>query len=108
MVWRNDEWETRDGKISKVANISTGVVADKPYRNSTVRSAGGFEPHAPASHCSSPKYFTTHHHHIQRILLDVISPEIMGREEQAEEREVLDSIFPEEITGTATYSACQS
>lgn len=25
----------------------------------------------------------------------------MGREEQVEEREVLDSIFPEEITGTA-------
>jgi hypothetical protein len=24
----------------------------------------------------------------------------MGREEQVEEREVLDSIFPEEITGT--------
>jgi hypothetical protein len=26
----------------------------------------------------------------------------MGKEEQQEEREVLDSIFPEEITGNAT------
>lgn len=32
----------------------------------------------------------------------------MGREDQIEEREVLDSIFPEEITGkkAAPYSPC--
>jgi hypothetical protein len=28
----------------------------------------------------------------------------MGREEQVEEREVLDSIFPEEITGMPTFA----
>lgn len=28
----------------------------------------------------------------------------MGREDQVEEREVLDSIFPDEITGTALWS----
>lgn len=28
----------------------------------------------------------------------------MGREEQIEEREVLDSIFPDEITGTYSYT----
>jgi hypothetical protein len=28
----------------------------------------------------------------------------MGRDEQIEEREVLDSIFPDEITGTCLYS----
>lgn len=30
----------------------------------------------------------------------------MGREEQIEEREVLDSIFPEEITGSLTGVSC--
>jgi hypothetical protein len=29
----------------------------------------------------------------------------MGVEEQKEEREVLDSIFPDEITGTASFPA---
>lgn len=29
----------------------------------------------------------------------------MGVEEQKEEREVLDSIFPDEITGTAVFTA---
>lgn len=29
----------------------------------------------------------------------------MGREEQTEEREVLDSIFPEEITGPLSFDA---
>lgn len=61
---------------------------------------------------TGPKHFATHHtyttQHCQGFLLDGLSPDIMGREEQAEEREVLDSIFPEEITGTAAYSACQS
>lgn len=30
----------------------------------------------------------------------------MGREEQIEEREVLDSIFPDEITGTVPSPLC--
>lgn len=30
----------------------------------------------------------------------------MGRDEQIEEREVLDSIFPDEIAGMYLYSAC--
>lgn len=32
----------------------------------------------------------------------------MGREEQIEEREVLDSIFPDEITGQLSPLACIS
>lgn len=32
----------------------------------------------------------------------------MGREEQIEEREVLDSIFPDEITGVSIFFACST
>jgi len=36
------------------------------------------------------------------VTIPEISPE-MGREEQKEEREVLDSIFPDEITGMVAF-----